>query len=87
MEFHIDVYDNPIHLALELKRTHPNAAVFVVQDTAKLDAVGIDSFDELMGSEQITVIHCNEINFRGRSQPGENKRRLRARFTALRGEI
>jgi 2-oxoglutarate ferredoxin oxidoreductase subunit beta len=62
----IDVYDNPISIALELKRTHPANVVFVVQDTTKFDAIGIDSFDNgLMRGENITVINCNELIYRG----------------------
>jgi 2-oxoglutarate ferredoxin oxidoreductase subunit beta len=61
----VDVYEDPARIALKLKRAHPKAVVFVVQDTAKLDALGIDSFDELMGIKNITVIGCTEINYRG----------------------
>ena len=68
----IDVDDDPIGIASELKRTHPDTLVFVVQDTTKLDAIGIDLFDHgLMRGENITVIDCNELIYRGDHGKGQ----------------
>jgi len=42
----VEVHDDPMGIAIELKRRHPEKVVFVVQDTPKLDAIGIDAFDQ-----------------------------------------
>jgi NAD-dependent dihydropyrimidine dehydrogenase PreA subunit len=67
----IDLYDDPIRMALELKQTRSDTLVFVVQDTTKLDAIGIDSFDNgVMRGGNITIINCNELVYRGDPSKG-----------------
>jgi pyruvate/2-oxoacid:ferredoxin oxidoreductase beta subunit len=66
----VEVHDDPMGIAIELKRRHPEKVVFVVQDTPKLDAIGIDAFDQgLTRGESITVINCSELIYRG--DPGK----------------
>ena len=68
----VEVHDDAIARASELKITNPDKLVFVVQDTAKFEAVGMDSFvNGLMRGDNITVINCNEMLHRGDSQKGQ----------------
>jgi len=62
----VAVNDNPIEIAIEVKRRHPKKVVFVVQDTARIDTIGIDAFDGgLAQCESISVIQCSEFIYRG----------------------
>ena len=68
----VEVHDDPMNIAIDLKRRHPEKVVFVVQDTPKLDAIGIDAFDQgLTRGESITVINCSELIYRG--DPGKEQ--------------
>lgn len=60
----LGVYERPADIAIAMKRTHPDAVVFAVQDSRKCDAIGIDSFiNALTCGEKITIISCNEPKY------------------------
>lgn len=62
----VEVWDNPIDKALELKAAYPERLVFVVQDGSKLDALGMEPFHRrLLEGGNITIIHCSELIYRG----------------------
>jgi len=62
----VEVKDNPIDRAVELKETYPDRVIFVVEDGSKLDALGMETFDHsLMEGGNITVVYCNELIYRG----------------------
>jgi 2-oxoglutarate ferredoxin oxidoreductase subunit beta len=57
----LDVYDDPIEIAIATKRAHPDKIVFTVQNSAKFDITGFDSFiSALACGEGITIINCND---------------------------
>lgn len=57
----LGVYDRPIDIAIAMKRAHPDKIVFAVQNSAKFDTIGIDSFiGGLNCGEKVTIINCND---------------------------
>jgi 2-oxoglutarate ferredoxin oxidoreductase subunit beta len=61
----VGINDDPIALAIATKREHPEKIVFAVQNTAKFDSIGFDSF--LAGpasGEKVTIINCNDTAYR-----------------------
>jgi 2-oxoglutarate/2-oxoacid ferredoxin oxidoreductase subunit beta len=61
----IGFYDNPIEVAIANKRRHPDKIVFAVQNGAKFDVTGFDSFLAASASgEKITIIICHDTAYR-----------------------
>lgn len=53
-------YERPADIAIATKRAHPDAMVFVVQDSGNYSITGIDSFiNALTCAENVTIISCN----------------------------
>jgi 2-oxoglutarate ferredoxin oxidoreductase subunit beta len=61
----IGFYDNPIEIAIATKRRYPDKIVFAVQNSAKFDINGFESFLAASASgEKITIINCNDTAYR-----------------------
>jgi len=57
----VGVYDDPIEMALAVKRAHPGKIVLALLNSPKFDIIGYDSLIRaLTSSEKITVINCND---------------------------
>lgn len=62
----VDLEENPIVRALELKRDYPDRIVFVVQDGSKLDTLGLETFNSsIQQGGNVTIIYCKEMIYRG----------------------
>jgi 2-oxoglutarate ferredoxin oxidoreductase subunit beta len=68
----LGVYDQPADVATTIKRAHPDAIVFAVQDIGTYNRLGIESFiGALNRGEKITIVCCNDAIYGHRGRQAE----------------